>query len=72
MCIVAKADDERQRPQNLLHIPPLHADAAAVDEPHFAEAAGVRLLQVFAGHVADFIRAKRMKIETALVTEETS
>ena len=46
-----------------MDVGPLHAGAAAVNEPDFAEAAGPRFGQIFEGHAADFVRPERVQIE---------
>lgn len=58
-----KGFDEVERLQERANALALHADAAAVDQAHLAEAAGVGFEEVVAGDVADLVRAERMQIE---------
>ena len=61
--IVEKRHDERVSIERLLNDPSLHAAPAAVDEAHFAQACGVRLLDVFLDDGGDVPWRKRMQVD---------
>ena len=44
----------------------LHADAAAVDQPHFGKPSGMRGVQVFGDDRGDVARRERVEIERIL------
>ena len=49
-----------------LHDSTLHPGAAAVDEPHFANARRVRRVDILLHHRTDVARGERVKIERVL------
>src|SRR5262245_30123583 len=63
---VAVRLDERVVPEHLLHARALDADAAAVNQPHFAEARIVGRAQVLVHHRRNVARCERVEVEDIL------
>src|SRR6266849_743482 len=61
--IIPKVFHPLELPQQGLHIRTLHADAAAVNQPHLLETASARFGEVLQRHVAHFVGTERMKVE---------
>jgi hypothetical protein len=63
---VGIAGHQRMAGQEGLHAGPLHADAAAVDQPHLGEAPGVGGNQVLVDDRANVLGAEGVEIERVL------
>src|SRR4051812_15207241 len=63
---IVKLFHEIETGQHGLHVGPLNAAAASVDEPDFAKTVLARLLEILARDVSHFVRTERMKIERLL------
>ena len=61
--VVAEIDDERVGTQHLMDAGPLHADAAAMHESHFTQAAGVGGLEIGLDDRGHVTRRERVEIE---------
>jgi len=60
---VHEGGNQRMGRQKRLHAGPLHADAAAMDQPDLGEAARVGSDQVFVDDRADVLRPERVQVE---------
>lgn len=63
--IVKKFHYQRVPFQGLLHDAALHARPPAMDEPHVAQAGGMRFIQVFFDDRRDVARGEGVKVEDA-------
>jgi len=60
---VVELDDERVSLERVLHDAALHADPAAMNQPHFPKSGLVRQPHVLFDHRRDIVRGERVEVQ---------